>query len=153
MSHLTSSADEEIKNVYSAQPATPMLASSLLPPGCLTQKTVQHQSLQPSYTQRCSDSQSWNLKTDIKNGIVRSMFCEPQCSPVTSSVFRCGIIVGFSWLKRGRRRGGTGHHNVDKRSNNEEDLEEGRRRVGEVRSPFLLFSTSGNCEKETNINT
>jgi hypothetical protein len=49
--------------------------------------------------------------------------------------------VGFSWLKRGRRRGGTGRYNEGKRYNNEdENLEECRRRVGEVRLPFLLFS-------------
>jgi hypothetical protein len=141
-SHLTSSSGEGInKNVYSAQPATPMLASSLLPASSfLSQKTImQHQSLQPSDTQRCSDSQSWNLKVDIEKGIVKPITsCEP---PAATSVFRCGIVVGFSWLKRGRRRGGTGCHNEGKRNNNEdENLEECRRRVGEVRLPFFLFS-------------
>ncbi|KAJ5960466.1 uncharacterized protein N7479_007616 [Penicillium vulpinum] len=69
-------------NVYSAEPALPVLADSLLRPSGPTENTA------PRSNQTTAKN-DWNLKNDWKQGIQSSQ----------EAVFRCGVILGFSRLR------------------------------------------------------
>lgn len=69
-------------NVYTAEPASPVLAHSLLTPGSRT--------LDPGHTNSdTSNHTDWNLKEDWDTGIRSS----------DTGIFRCGTIIGFSRLR------------------------------------------------------
>jgi hypothetical protein len=72
-------------NVYSAEPALPVLADSLL-----RQSSSSTNDPTPQSNTLAANS-DWNLKDDWKKGIQRD----------NKSVFRCGAVLGFSRL-RGR---------------------------------------------------
>ncbi|PWY64625.1 F-box domain protein [Aspergillus eucalypticola CBS 122712] len=69
-----------------AEPARPVLAHTLLPSGS-SAKTKRQQD------QQHSAEQSWNLSDDVQKGL--------QNSP--DSVFRSGIVIGFSRLRDGHK--------------------------------------------------
>lgn len=109
-------------NVYSAPPAFPIHASSLLPPPPSTPLQLaprpEGEETEQTATATAAPQQdnvhAWNLKADIEDGI--------QTRAGTRGVFRCGVVVGFSVLKErryGNRNGGV-------------DFDEGREWVGEV---------------------
>ncbi|CAI7580281.1 unnamed protein product [Penicillium glandicola] len=68
-------------NVYSAEPAFPVLADSLLRQSDSTEN--------PASSNEITAKNDWNLKNDWKRGI--------QCS--NEAVFRCGVVLGFSRLR------------------------------------------------------
>ncbi|KGO69380.1 hypothetical protein PITC_065160 [Penicillium italicum] len=68
-------------NVYSAQPAFPVLADSLLRQSESTENAA------PS--NETTEKNDWNLKNDWKHGIQSSK----------DAVFRCGVVLGFSRLR------------------------------------------------------
>ncbi|KAJ5384463.1 hypothetical protein N7517_002374 [Penicillium concentricum] len=70
-------------NVYSAEPAFPILADSLLLP------ESRENAAPPNET---TAKNSWNLKNDWKQGIQSSK----------EGVFRCGVVLGFSRLQMKR---------------------------------------------------
>ncbi|KAJ6138491.1 hypothetical protein N7471_004977 [Penicillium samsonianum] len=70
------------QNVYSAEPAFPVLADSLLRQSELTENAAA-----PSNERTAKND--WNLKTDWKKGIQSSK----------EAVFRCGVVLGFSRLR------------------------------------------------------
>ncbi|KAJ5267067.1 hypothetical protein N7478_009875 [Penicillium angulare] len=69
-------------NVYSAEPAYPLLAHSLVPQST-TPVIAYEQPIQGSTTSE------WNLNDDIATGIKSG----------SSGIFRCGSVIGFSRLK------------------------------------------------------
>ncbi|KAJ5749122.1 uncharacterized protein N7511_010818 [Penicillium nucicola] len=73
------------KSVYSAEPALPVLADSLL---CQSESSIQNPAPQSNIP--AADNE-WNLKYDWKKGVHID----------SKSVFRCGTVLGFSRL-RGR---------------------------------------------------
>lgn len=117
-------------NVYSAQPAFPILASSLLPSTSPPPQTSPRpEGEETEYTAAAAPQQdnihAWNLKADIEDGI------PTRAGAREKNVFRCGVVVGFSVLRErryGNRNGG-------------DDFDEGREWVGEVSCFFLFFSS------------
>lgn len=69
-------------NVYSANPAFPVLADSLLPK---SKSRTEESTLSHATTQK-SD---WSLSKDWKKGIQQSQ----------EAIFRCGVVLGFSRLR------------------------------------------------------
>jgi hypothetical protein len=67
-------------NVYSAEPAFPVLADSLLRP-------TSTENAAPSNEKTAKND--WNLNNNWKEGIQSSK----------ESVFRCGVVLGFSGLR------------------------------------------------------
>ena len=70
-------------DVYSAEPAFPVLADSLL----RQPESTENAALPSNETTEKND---WNLKSDWKQGI------QP---PKEGGVFRCGVVLGFSRLR------------------------------------------------------
>ncbi|KAL2014790.1 hypothetical protein VTN00DRAFT_2315 [Thermoascus crustaceus] len=116
-------------NVYSAPPAFPILASSLLPlppstplqPAPRSEEEETEQTATATAAPQQDNVHAWNLKADIEDGI--------QTRTGTRGVFRCGVVIGFSVLRErryGSRNGG-------------DDFGEGREWVGEL--PRHLLST------------
>ncbi|KAJ9487771.1 hypothetical protein VN97_g5530 [Penicillium thymicola] len=69
-------------NIYSAEPAFPVLADSLL------QRSESTENAAPPSNETTAKN-DWNLKNDWKQGIQSSK----------EAVFRCGIVLGFSRLR------------------------------------------------------
>jgi hypothetical protein len=67
-------------NIYSAEPAFPVLADSLLRQTESTENAAPHSN---------DTKNDWNLKNDWKQGIQSS----------DEAVFRCGVVLGFSRLR------------------------------------------------------
>jgi hypothetical protein len=70
------------QNIYSADPAFPVLADSLL----RQSESKTEESALPHDTTHNSD---WGLNEDWKKGI----------QPAREAVFRCGVVLGFSRLR------------------------------------------------------
>ena len=78
-------------NIYSAEPAVPILASSLLSKPLEPRNENLQAACEPASSQaETTVSDAWNLKGDIDSGIRSS----------GHTVFRCGKVVGLSRLKR-----------------------------------------------------
>ena len=75
-------------SVYASEPAFPILAHSLLSQPLSDPENPGRQNESLPSEKEPIPSDNWNLKYDIDNGI-RS-----------SSIFRCGKVIGFSRLKR-----------------------------------------------------
>lgn len=69
-------------NVYSAEPAFPVLADSLL------RRSESTEDAAPPANGTTAKN-DWNLKNDWKQGI----------QPPKETVFRCGVVLGFSRLR------------------------------------------------------
>lgn len=69
-------------NIYSAEPAFPVLADSLL------QRSESTENAAPPSNETTAKN-DWNLKNDWKQGIRSSK----------EAIFRCGVVVGFSRLR------------------------------------------------------
>ncbi|KAL1986295.1 hypothetical protein VTN96DRAFT_6663 [Rasamsonia emersonii] len=97
--------------VYAAQPAFPLLASSLLSRYCHHQNYHNRNHHQEDDQKEQNDhdnatatipatndakpTTAWNLMTDFEKG-VRTRDDSDSCS----HIFRCGTTIGFSWLKK-----------------------------------------------------
>jgi hypothetical protein len=132
-------------NVYSAPPALPFLASSLLTPSHdgTSRKGVQVQD--SLYCPREDDLQGrqydWNLKKDFEQGFPPSATTTTATAATGSSnVFKCGIVFGFSWLRTGMTAETTkattsGSSDTHRRERErEEENYYYNQRLGEVRS-------------------
>lgn len=87
---------------YASEPAFPLLAHSLLSrPGSAEEDQDQTESDPALPQDGLTPSASWSLKYDIDRGIVSS--------GNTSSVFRCGTVIGFSRL---RKKGTDDHQHI-----------------------------------------
>ncbi|KAL1965383.1 hypothetical protein VTN77DRAFT_5820 [Rasamsonia byssochlamydoides] len=130
--------------VYSAQPAFPLLASSLLSPRYQQRNGDDHAAATATATttatatdDRNPTTTTWNLKADFEKGL-RTRTEEDSYR----HVFRCGVTIGFSWLKEGNSR---------LRSAVDQDWEEkSRERLGEL-PRRLLASLLSRSRNESNI--
>jgi hypothetical protein len=123
-----------VSSIYAAQPALPLLASSLL---------SGHQQPDPSPPAEPGvpdDNQNpttaWNLKADFEKGPTtrrrRTDNAEDDDDSSSSyrHVFRCGVTIGFSWLKEQQ-----GWNNPHFRS---AEQDQSRERVGEVGTRIVV---------------
>lgn len=77
-------------SLYASEPAPPTLAHSLL-----------SQPVEDITNTHCPNT--WNLETAIEEGLQR---------PPSGSLFRCGVIIGFSRLRQNGRDEDQDHESV-----------------------------------------
>lgn len=102
-------APTAVSSIYAAQPAFPVLASSLLSARRRNQRNDTHATtpdVSPTVTTEADKNStiSWNLKTDFEKGLNlnRTQRTEDDSNSSSTnhrSIFRSGITIGFSWLK------------------------------------------------------